>query len=123
MNPNSLLIIQLIVVIVTIIAMWKLFEKAGQPGWWSIIPIWSTLVLMDIVGRSRWWVLLFFIPLVNIIAYILVYVDLAKSFGKDEIWAILLIFYIGFLILAFGDSQYVGPGGRKAKRESYASAY
>ena len=114
-----------IVAILGIIAMWRLFEKAGQPGWWSIIPIWNILVFLDIVGRPRWWILLYFIPFVNFVVGILVYIDLAKSFGKDEIWAVFLIFFsiIALLVLAFGDSQYVGPGGRKDKGYAYEPAY
>lgn len=101
------------VIVLIIVAMWKVFTKAGEPGWYSIIPIWSTLVLLRIVGRPMWWILLMLIPLVNLVILIMVYNDLSKSFGKGVGFTVGLIFlpFIFMLILGFGSAQYVGPGG------------
>jgi hypothetical protein len=101
------------VLVLVIVAMWKVFTKAGEPGWYSIIPIWSTLVLLKIVGRPMWWILLMFIPLVNLVILIIVYNDLSKSFGKGVGFTVGLILlpFIFMLILGFGGATYVGPGG------------
>lgn len=90
---------------------WKIFTKAGKPGWAAIVPIYNIIVMMEIVGRPAWWVVLMLIPLVNLVVAILVSIDLAKSFGKSAGFGIGLAF-LGFIfapILAFGDAQYQGP--------------
>ena len=99
-----------------IAAMWKVFDKAGQPGWAAIIPIYNYIVWLQIIGKPWWWVLLLIIPLVNIVFVIIMYVELAKSFGKGTGFAIGLIFLsiVFFPILGFGDARYIGPGGRPA---------
>ena len=95
-------------------AMWKMFEKAGQPGWAAIVPIYNYVIILRMVGKPEWWVLLFLVPLLNIVIAILVYLELAKSFGKGAGFAVGLIFLgiVFFPILGFGDARYVGPGGR-----------
>jgi hypothetical protein len=105
-----------VIIVVAIAAMWKIFTKAGEDGWKAIIPIWNTIILLKIVGRPWWWLLLFFIPLVNIVVMIIVYNDLSKSFGHGMGFTLGLIFLniIFFLILGFGGSKYVGPGGQPA---------
>ena len=97
--------------VLLVVGMWKLYEKAGKPGWASIIPIYNIWVLLEIVGRPVWWILLLFIPLVNVVIWIIVALDLAKSFGKDILWGIGLILFpeIFYLILGFGSAQYQGP--------------
>ena len=97
--------------IATLIGMWKLFTKAGQPGWASIIPIYNTYILCKIVGKPGWWVLLFFIPLVNLIIAVILMVGLARSFGKGTGFGIGLVFlsFIFIPILGFGDATYQGP--------------
>jgi hypothetical protein len=93
---------------------WKIFEKAGQPGWSALIPIYSAYILTKIIGKPWWWLLLMCIPYVGAIFGIWAIVLLAKSFGKDTGFAIGLIF-LGVVfapIMAFDASiQYVGPGG------------
>lgn len=93
-----------------IVSLWKVFEKAGKPGWASLIPIYNVIVLVQIAGKPVWWVLLMFIPLVGIIASILILVDLAKKFGKGAAFALGLAFlpFIFYPILAFGDAKYEG---------------
>ncbi|MCB1093340.1 MAG: signal peptidase I [Verrucomicrobiae bacterium] len=104
-------VIWLAVVIVIIAANWKIFTKAGKPGWASIIPIYNIIVFLEIIGRPAWWIILAIIPGVNLIFGILVSLDLAKSFGKSTGFAIGLILLgpIFLLILAFGDAEYQGP--------------
>ena len=97
--------------ILMIAACWKIFTKAGEPGWAAIIPIYNWYVLCKIVGRPGWWVILLLIPFVNFIIGIILCIDLAKSFGKGVGFAIGLIVLgvIFFPILGFGSAQYLGP--------------
>ena len=82
------------------------------PGWAAIIPIYNIYIILKIVGRPGWWLILFFIPIVDIVILLLVSIDLAKSFGKSAAWGIILLFFlnvIGYLILGWGSDQYQGP--------------
>lgn len=103
-----------IIGVLTIIAMWKIFTKAGKPGWTSLIPIYNMIVLFQIVNLNPWLLLLFLVPVVNIIATfilcIMMCLRLAKAFNKGTGFAIGLIFLntIFILILCFGNSEYVG---------------
>src|SRR5712672_3351597 len=112
-NPPSpvSIIFGLLIALLIIVAMWKVFTKAGQPGWASIIPIYNLYIWCKIVGRPWWWILLLLIPLVNFIIAIILLIDLAKSFGKGVLFGIglLLLPFIFFPILGFGSAQYQGP--------------
>jgi len=110
------MIIWLAVVILLIASMWKIFTKAGQPGWASLIPIYNIYVWCKIVGRPGWWVLLFFIPFVNFVIAIILGIDLAKSFGKGVGFGIgIILLGIIFLpILAFSGATYQGPSAGAA---------
>ncbi|MBX7127233.1 MAG: signal peptidase I, partial [Cyclobacteriaceae bacterium] len=65
---TTLIIVYCAVLLIILAAYWKIFEKAGKPGWASLIPIYNIIVLVQIAGKPVWWVLLMFIPLVGIIA-------------------------------------------------------
>jgi hypothetical protein len=95
--------------ILIIAAWWKIFSKAGQPGWAAIIPIYNCIVWCKIVGRPAWWVLLLLICFP--IFFIILSIDLAKSFGKGIGFAIglILLSIIFFPILGFGSATYQGP--------------
>ena len=95
--------------ILIIAAWWKIFSKAGQPGWAAIIPIYNWIVWCKIVGRPAWWVLLLLICFP--IFFIILSIDLAKSFGKGVGFAIglILVSIIFFPILGFGSATYQGP--------------
>jgi len=109
-SPVSI-IFGLLVALLLIVAMWKVFTKAGQPGWASIIPIYNLYIWCKIVGRPWWWILLMLIPFVNFIVCIILCIDLAKSFGKGVGFGIglALLGIIFFPILGFGSAQYQGP--------------
>lgn len=105
------LLIWLAVAALVLIGGWKVFTKAGQPGWAVIIPIYNGIVLLQICGRPIWWILLLLIPFVQIVVSAIVCIDLAKSFGKDALFGIGL-WLLGFIfvpILGFGSAQYRGP--------------
>ena len=107
---SGTVIAALAVAIVSIIAQWKIFTKAGKPGWAAIIPFYNMYTLFEVAGMNGWMFLLMLIPIVNIIIMIMLYVNLAKSFGKSTGFAVGLIFlnFIFMLILGFGSDQYVG---------------
>ena len=96
---------------ILVIPYWVIFTKAGQPGWPALIPIYSTYILLKIVGRPGWWLVLFIIPLVNFVILIIVMNDVSKSFGHGVGFTLGLVFLslIFVYILAFGSSTYRGP--------------
>lgn len=100
----------LAVMVLMIASQWKVFTKAGQPGWACIVPIYNGIVMLKIAGKPIWWILLFFIPIVGIIVGIMVIIAMAKAFGKGAGFGIGMLFlpYIFFPILGFGDAKYVG---------------
>ncbi len=104
-------IIYLVVVIAAIVGMWKVYEKADQPGWASIIPFYNIYIMLKIAGRPGWWLILFFIPFVNVVTIAIVAIDIAKAFGKGTafgIFGLWLFSFIGYMILGFGDAEYQG---------------
>jgi hypothetical protein len=109
------MLIGLAVMVFLIASMWKVFTKAGKPGWAVIVPIYSTIVMLEIAGKPAWWLVLFFIPFVNFIMLIIVAVALANAFGKGAGFGLGLAFLgvIFYPILGFGSAQYVGtnPAG------------
>lgn len=110
-------VIMLVLLVLFIIVYWKIFHKAGRAGWKAIIPIYNLIVFLQIIGRPWWWLLLFLVPLVNLVVSVVVALDLGKSFGKSEVYSIILLWLlnpIGMLILAFGGDKYIGPRGQQA---------
>jgi hypothetical protein len=109
------MVIYLVVIVLMLVSLWKMFVKAGKPGWAAIVPIYNYIVLLEIVGRPIWWLVLLLIPFVNIIVAIIVANDTSKAFGKGVGTTLLLIFlpFIGYPMLAFGDAKYVGPVATK----------
>lgn len=112
-------LIYLAILVAELAAVWILYTKAGRPGWACLIPFYNTYVLLKIAGHSGWWLLLLFVPFLNVVLYIIWMIDLARSFGRGTGFGIglLLLAPIFIPILAFGDSRYLGPvgsGGRPA---------
>jgi hypothetical protein len=104
------IVVALVLLLVWIAGMWKVFEKAGEPGWAAIVPIYNVVVWLRIAGRPVWWFLLFFIPIVFIIPSIIVPIDIAKRFGKETGFGLGLVFlpFIFYPILGFGDATVEG---------------
>jgi hypothetical protein len=109
------------IAIICIIGQWKAFEKAGQPGWACLIPIYNVYILLKIGGKPSWWLLLFFIPLVNVVYAIWLTNMISKSFGKDESFTVGLIALgvIFWPILGYGNAVYRGPFGDPVAYEAY----
>lgn len=127
--PEVIMMVLLIfffgIALISIIGMWKAFEKAGQPGWASIIPIYNVYIILKIGGKPGWWLLLYFIPLVNLIFAIWAINMVSKSFGKDEGFTIGLLFlgFIFWAILGFGDAKYLGPFGDPEAYRAYRNRF
>lgn len=101
-------LIELLIIIFVIISLWKVFEKAGQPGWAAIIPFYNLWIMLKIAMKPGWWIILFFIPIANIIVGFLLDMAIAEKFGKGIGFAV-GIFFLPFVfipILAFGDARY-----------------
>ena len=98
------------VVILMVAGMWKVFTKAGQPGWAAIIPIYNFIVLLKVAGKPAWWILLMLIPVVNFVVFIIMDINIAKAFGKGGGFAagLILLAPIFFPILGFGSAKYQG---------------
>ncbi|WP_338791635.1 DUF5684 domain-containing protein [Bernardetia sp. Wsw4-3y2] len=103
----------LIVVLIQIfiyVCLWKIYEKAGKPGWTALVPIYNLVIMMEIINKPAIWVLYLFIPFYGIYIAIVSVVEFAKVFGKDTGFAIGLILLpiVFYPMLAFGDAQYQG---------------
>lgn len=114
-------ILPLAIVVLYIVSMWKVYEKAGQPGWASIIPIYNIYILIKIVGKPGIWLLFLIIPFVNFIFVIWLTNLVSKSFGKDEGFTVglLLLGFIFWPILGLGDAKYIGPYGDPVAFRAY----
>ncbi|WHF52028.1 DUF5684 domain-containing protein [Chryseobacterium gotjawalense] len=105
----GMLIFYLFVYLFFSFCLYKIFQKAGrEDAWAAFIPIYNTIVLLDIVKKPIWWFIMLLIPLLNIIFGIMMADRLSKFFGKDTLMTVLLVIlpFIGFPVLAFGDSVY-----------------
>lgn len=96
------------IIVVIFAAAWKVFTKAGQPGWAVLVPIYNAIVWLRICGKPGWWVILLIIPVVNFIITFIASLAMAKNFGKGTgfgigLWLLTPIF---IPILAFSDAKY-----------------
>ncbi len=109
-----IMVLWMAIMLVAISGMWRMFSKAGKPGWACIIPIYNVVVMLQIAGRPVWWLILMFIPVVNIFIVLITVVDIAKAFGKGAGFGVGMFFLapIFYAILGFGDARYVGVPAR-----------
>lgn len=104
-----ILFLSLVLAIITIASHWKIFEKADQKGWKSIVPFYNVYILFEIAGYNGWWFLTLLIPGLNIIAILVLALRIAQSFGKSMTFGIFanwIFSPIGYWIIGFGDSKY-----------------
>lgn len=104
----SVFALALVWFVLVLVAGWKMYIKAGQPGWVSIIPFVNIFGLLKIVHRPWWWFLLLLIPFVNFVIWIVLMIDLANAFGHGVGLILLLVFLtpVGYVVLGFGDAVY-----------------
>lgn len=117
------IIIYLAIIVLYIVGMWKVFEKAGKPGWAAIIPIYNLIVLLEIVGKPMIWVLWLLIPCVNFVFLIWLINLTSKSFGKSEGFTVGLVIlpFIFWPVLGFGDAKYLGPSAAEAQNNGFGN--
>jgi len=98
--------------ILTIIGMWKVFDKAGRPGWAAAVPVYNLIVLAEITGKPAVWAILALFPCAGYVLFLILCTELAKRFDKDVGYGIILGVFapIMFPILGFGDAQYIPIG-------------
>ena len=109
-----LIVVYIVVIVFEIAALWQVFVKAGQPGWAAIIPIYNVFVLTKLAGYHGATILLFLIPIFNIIWGIVIALGLAKAFGKGGAFGFFLLWLlslIGYFILGYGRAEFVGRHG------------
>lgn len=108
---GGIMFVYIAILIVMIIAMWKLFSKAGQPGWAAIIPIYNAYVLLKVAGKPGWWLILFLIPVVSLVIAIITLHGVSTSFGKGAGFTVGLVLlpFIFLPMLAFGSATYSQP--------------
>ena len=96
------------IIVLVVAGMWKAFEKAGKPGWASIVPFYNIIVMLEIAKKPLWWIVLMFIPIANIVIAIMINIEIAQKFGKGTGFGLGLAFFgiIFWPILGFGDAQY-----------------
>lgn len=109
MEDFIILLIVAPILIVMAISVWKIFVKAGQPGWAAIVPIYNYIVMLDVVKKPTWWIILLIVPVVSWIIAVMVMHNLAKVFGQGMGFTLGLIFlpFIFLPLLAFGDFRYI----------------
>ena len=100
----------LVVCLAVLAGVWKVFTKAGQPGWGVLVPIYNAYLITRIAQRPAWWLILMFVPIVNILAAVVLSMDIAKHFGKGPGFGVGLAFLgpIFYPILGFGGAEYDG---------------
>ncbi len=109
-----IIILYLAFIVFMVASVWKVFTKAGQPGWASIVPIYNIVVMIKIIGKPMWWIaIILLIPIVNYIFLIWMMNLISKSFGKDVGFTLGMLFlpFVFWPILGFGSATYVGPAG------------
>lgn len=105
-------LVGLVFYILIVVALWKVFGKAGYAGILAIIPIVNVVILVKIAGYSAWLTLLYLIPIVNIVWSILVAVRVGSGFGKGGAWSFFLLWlfaFVGYFIIGFGKATYTKP--------------
>lgn len=96
--------------VLIIAGMWKTFVKANKPGWAAIVPIYNVIIIIELAKKPVWWIILYLIPIVNLVVAIIILNSLAKSFGKGVGFTLGLVFlpFIFWPMLGFGSAQYQG---------------
>ena len=104
------LVLAIAVGLVLVVGNWKMYEKAGKPGWGCVIPIYMWVVLLEIAGKPIWWIALFIIPPVFIVIWFLIHLAVAHNFGKSTGFGIAMAFcpFVFYAILGFGEARYQG---------------
>lgn len=107
---GAVVVLYVALIVLILAGMWKAFEKAGQPGWGAIVPIYNIYLLTKMAGKPGWWVLLFLVPIVSLVIAIILSIEIAKRFGRGTGFGVCLALF-GFVcwpILGFGSAKWQG---------------
>lgn len=111
----------LIVQVIHFAGTWKLYVKAGRKSWEAIVPVYNAIVLLKILKRPTWWVILLFIPIINLLMFPVIWVETVRSFGKYKTSdSVLAVFTLGFYIYYLNyiaDVNYVQDRSLKSRTE------
>lgn len=123
MNLSEWLIFVLIMLMIHGLSTWKLYIKAERKAIESFIPIYNLVILMKIINRPRWWVLLLFIPIINLIMIPIIWIETIRSFGKSSKYETFLVlisfgFYITFLNYTSEKLNYINNRDLKSPNKS-----
>jgi hypothetical protein len=104
-------VVWLAVLVAVVAGTWKAFEKAGEPGWGAIVPVYNLYLMIKIGGNDWWWLLLLFVPVINFLVILKISVDVAKAFGQGLGFGLGLglLSFVFWPLLGFGDYEYRGP--------------
>jgi hypothetical protein len=103
-------VISLALVAAVMAGVWKVFVKAGKPGWGCLVPIYNIILILEMAGKPMWWIVLLLIPLVSLIVAVLVNIEIAKKFGQSTGFGVglALLPFIFYPMLGFGSARYQG---------------
>ena len=103
-----LMLLYFVFLVLLLASFWKIYSKAGQPGWACIVPIYNIIVLLEVVKKPIWWFLLLMIPFVNIVIYLIIYHRLSVAYGKGGGFTagLILLPVVFFPILGLGSAEY-----------------
>ena len=103
-------LVYLVLFAAALAGMWKAFEKMGRKGWEGIVPIYNVYILLQLIGRPVWWLVLMLVPLVNIAAFVIVSIDVARGFNKSTGFGVGLglLGFVFWPMLGFGDAKWQG---------------
>jgi len=106
MNGTQWILFILIIQVIHFLGTWKLYVKAGRKAWEAAIPFYNAIILMQIINRPKWWVLLLFIPIINLLMFPVIWVETIRSFGQNTLkdtWLVILtlgfyIYYVNYMM-------------------------
>ncbi|WP_446050211.1 signal peptidase I [Zobellia laminariae] len=106
MDATQWLLFILVIQIIHFAGTWKLYVKAGRKAWEAAIPVYNAIVLMQIINRPKWWTILLFIPIINLLMFPIVWIETIRSFGRNstaDTWLVILtfglyIFYVNYAL-------------------------
>ena len=108
---KTLLAFLLLIHLIHGLGTWKLYSKAGCKSWEAFIPIYSIIILIKIINRPRWWIILLILPVINVIMIPVIWVELSRSFGKnnylDTLLSILTLGFYNYYLNYFVNVEYV----------------
>ena len=95
-------------VIATYAGLWKIFEKANRPGWAVLVPFYNALLVLRMIDRPHWWLILLFVPGVNLVIAVLVLLELAERFGKGMAYGagLALLPFVFLPMLGYGEARF-----------------